>query len=183
MSKNFDIINVLFGAVGLIGVGYAVCAHSKLAKVSDRLDKGIDEVANNMEFDIPEELINKAVERAVAIEAKKAVERATNESIATLKKDIHSEVTKEVNREYDELKSTVLKEITASAAKIDTARVRRDVEEAAKEAALEKFDDNLDDILEKFNESLSNTSKIYSSIRDAITKSSNSGKEFVVRLD
>lgn len=49
--------------------------------------------------------------------------------------------------------------------------------------ALEKFDDNLDDILEKFNDNLTNTSKIYSSIREAITKSSDSSKEFVVRLN
>ena len=61
--------------------------------------------------------------------------------------------------------------------------MRRDVEEAAKEAALEKFDDNLDDILEKFNDNLSNTSKIYSSIREAITRGVDGGKEFVVRLN
>lgn len=182
MTKN-DFINYLFGAAGLIGVGYGICAHTKLSKVSNRLDKSINDLADGTDIDIPEELVNKAVEKAVQAEAKRAVERATNESIATLKEDIHSEVTKEVNREYDDLKAAVLKEITASAAKIDTARVRRDVEEAAKEAALEKFDDNLDDILEKFNENLDNTSRIYSSIRETLTKSSNSGKEFVVRLD
>ena len=65
---------------------------------------------------------------------------------------------------------------------LSTARVRRDIEAAAKEAALEKFDDNLDDILSKFNESLENTSKIYSSIREAITKDSTSGRQFVVTL-
>lgn len=182
MTKN-DFINYLFGAAGLIGVGYGICAHTKLSKVSKRLDKSINDLADGTDIDIPEELVNKAVEKAVQAEAKRAVERATNESIATLKEDLHSEVTKEVNREYDDLKAAVLKEITASAAKIDTARVRRDVEEAAKEAALEKFDDNLDDILEKFNENLDNTSRIYSSIRETLTKSSNSGKEFVVRLD
>ena len=100
-----------------------------------------------------------------------------------MKNDIRAKVQKEVNKEYESIKNSVLKEITASAAKIDASRVRRDVEEAAKEAAMEKFDDNLDDILEKFNDSLDNTTKIYSSIREAITKGSNSGKEFVVRLD
>ena len=88
-----------------------------------------------------------------------------------------------VDKEYDNLKDTVLKEITSSASKIDVSRVRRDVEEAAKEAALEKFDDNLDDILDKFNNNLLNTAKIYSSIRNAITKDSDSEKEFVVRLN
>lgn len=182
MTKN-DFINYLFGAAGLIGIGYGLCAHTKLAKVSNRLNKSIDDLADNTEIDIPEELVNKAVEKAVQAEAKRAVERATNETISAMKKDIHAEVQKEVNKEYDSIKDSVLKEITVSASKIDVAKIRRDVEEAAKEAALDKFDDNLDDILEKFNENLDNTSRIYSSIRETLTKSSNSGKEFVVRLD
>lgn len=182
MTKN-DFINYLFGAAGLIGVGYGICAHTKLSKVSNRLDKSINDLADNTDIDIPEELVNKAVEKAVQAEAKRAVERATNETISAMKNDIHTKVQKEVDNEYESIKDSVLKEITVSASKIDAVKVRRDVEEAAKEAALDKFNDNLDDILEKFNESLNNTSKIYSSIRDAITRDSSSGKNFVVRLD
>lgn len=183
MFNNNEIINVCIGIAGLVGVGYAIGTHTKLAKVSERLDKSIDELADNTEIDIPEELINKAVEKAVQTESKKAVEKATNETITALKRDVHAEVQREIDKEYNHLKEAVLKEITSSASKIDVSRVRRDVEKAAKEAALEKFDDNLDDILEKFNDSLDNTTKIYSSIREAITRGSNSGKEFVVRLD
>ena len=182
MTKN-DFINCLFGAAGLIGVGYGICAHTKLSKVSNRLDKSIDDLADGTDIDIPEALVNKAVEKAVQAEAKRAVERATNETISAMKKDIHAEVQREVNKEYDSIKDSVLKEITVSASKIDAFKVRRDIEEAAKKAALDKFDDNLDDILEKFNENLDNTSRIYSSIRETLTKGSNSGKEFVVRLD
>lgn len=181
MTKN-DIFNTLFGIAGLVGIGYGICAHTKLAKISERLDNSIDDLASNTEIDIPEELVNRAIDKAVQVEVKKAVEKATNETISAMKRDIHSEVQREVNREYDIIKETVLKEITASAAKIDSSRVRRDVEEAAKKAALEKFDDNLDDILEKFNDNLNNTSRIYSSIREAITKDSTSGRQFVVTL-
>lgn len=187
MSKNFINGDFLFGVcgcvVGLIGVGYAVGTHTKLSKISERLDNSINDLADNMEIDIPEEIVNKAIENAVKIESKRAVEKATNETISALKKEIRSEVQTAVNKEYETMKDSVLKEIKDSAAKIDVSRVRRDVEAAAKEAALEKFDDNLDDILEKFNDSLTSTSKIYSSIREAITRSSDSGKEFVVRLN
>lgn len=182
MSKNNEIINTLIGIAGVVAIGYAIGTHTKLAKVSERLDKSIDLLADDMEIDISEDLVNKAVEKAVQAEAKRAVELATRESITTLKREIHSQVLTAVNTEYDNLKDSVLKEITTEAAKIDASRVRRDVEKAAKEAALKKFDDNLDDILEKFNDSLDNTSRIYSSIREAITKSSDSGKEFVVRI-
>lgn len=183
MNKNNEIIRILFGIAGLIGIGYAIGTHTKLAKVSERLDRSIDEIANNMEFDIPEELVNKAVEKAVEAEAKRAVELATRESITALKREIHSQVSTTVNNEYGNLKDSVLREIVTEAAKIDVTRIRRDVEKAAKEAALKKFDDNLDDILEKFNDNLSNTSKIYSSIRETLTKNADSGREFVVRLN
>lgn len=182
-TNNNEIINVCIGIAGLVGVGYAIGTHTKLAKVSARLDKSIDEIADGTEIDIPEELVNKAVEKAVQTESRKAVERAANEAVTTIKRDIHAQIQKEIDAEYERIKETVLKEITASASKIDVSRVRREVEKAAKEAALKKFDDNLDDILEKFNDSLDNTTKIYSSIREAITRGSNSNKEFVVRLD
>ena len=183
MANNNYIRSILFCAVGLVGIGYAIGTHTKLAKVSERLDRGIDEMANNMEFDIPEELVNKAIDKAVQNEVRDAVKKATNDAASELKRDIHSQVRSAINDEYDRIKASVLKEITSEAAKIDVSRVRRDIEKAAEEAALEKFDDNLDDILEKFNNSLDSTSRIYSSIRDAITKSSDSGKEFVVRLN
>lgn len=182
MTKNNEIINILIGIAGVVGIGYAIGTHTKLAKISERLDKSIDELADDMEIDISDDLVDKAVEKAIQAEAKRAVESATRESIATLKREIHSQVLTAVNSEYDNLKDSVLKEITTEAAKIDVSRVRRDVEKAAKEAALKKFDDNLDDILEKFNDSLDNTSRIYSSIRETITKNSDSGKGFVVRI-
>lgn len=181
--KNNDIINTVIGIAGLVGIGYALCARAKLAKISERLDTSIDRLANDMEFDIPVELVNKAIEKAVKDETQKAVAKATNAVIDSLKTEIRAKVSTAINNEYDNLRDTVLKEITAQSSKIDVNRVRRSIEEAAKEAALEKFDDNLDDILEKFNDNLTNTSKIYSSIREAITKSSDSSKEFVVRLN
>lgn len=187
MSKNFIDGSTLFGVfgcvVGILGIGYAIGTNSKLSKISERLGLAIDDIADNTEIDIPEEVVSKAVDQAVQTQAKRAVERATTETIFSLKNDVRSEVRKAIDEEYENLKSSVLKEITTSAAKIDISRVRRDVEEAAKEAALEKFDDNLDDILEKFNDNLSNTSKIYSSIREAITRGMDGGKEFVVRLN
>lgn len=181
MTKN-DIFGIVFGFTGLVAIGYAIGIHTKMAKISERLDQSINDLSDNMEFDIPEKLIDKAVEEAAKNEARRAVEEATKEAIEQVKKDIHAKIQQEVEKEYDSIKDSVLNEITVSASKIDTNRVRRDVEEAAKKAALEKFDDNLDDILEKFNDNLTNTSKIYSSIRDAITKESTSGKQFVVTL-
>lgn len=182
MTKN-DVFGIVFGFTGLVAIGYAIGTHTKMAKISERLNQSINDLSDNMEFDIPEKLIDKAVEEAAKNEARRAVEEATKEVINQIKNDIHTKVQREVDKEYDSIKDSVLKEITVSASKIDTSKVRKDVEEAAKKAVLDKFDDNLDDILEKFNKDLENTSKIYGSIREALTKDSSSSKGFVVRLD
>ena len=182
MTKN-DIFATLLGIAGLVGIGYAIGTHTKMARISERLDRSINDLADNMEIDISEKLIDKAVEEAAKNEARRAVEAATREVVDQVKKDIHAKVQREIDKEYDSIKDSVLKEITVSASKIDTSKVRKDVEEAAKKAVLDKFDDNLDDILEKFNKDLENTSKIYGSIREALTKDSSSSKGFVVRLD
>ena len=183
MIKNNEIVSTIIGTAGLIGVGYAICANTKLAKVSKRLDETIDKLAEDADVDISEDIIAKAVEKAVEIEAHKAADKAAKDTTRKIEADIHREVTNEVNSRYDDIKSVVLKEISASAAKIDVDRVRRDVEKEAKEVALKKFDVNLDDILEKFNDSLDNTTRIYASIREALTKDTNSGREIVVRLN
>lgn len=181
-----SIIDTAIGIAGLIGIGYGLACRSKLAKVSERLDRGIDSLADDMEIDIPDELVNKAVEKAVTAAAKNAVNTAANSALAELKQDIRVAVNAVVATEYDKIKDNVLKEATLSASKIDVSRVRRDVEEAAKEAALEKFDDNLDDILEDFSNNLKNSAKILQSVQNALNPASAvstaAPKEYIFRV-
>ena len=186
-NSNNSIISTLIGAAGLIGLGYGLAMHTKIAKVSERLDQSIDSLADNMEIDIPDELINKAVDKAVSAAAKNAVSIATNNAVAEVKHDIRVKVSAAVEKEYESIKDNVLKEIIVATSKIDESRVRREVEKAAKEAALKKFDDNLDDILEKFNGDLDNTAKIYSAIKNVLNTSTPaqvtpSPKEYVFRV-
>lgn len=181
-TSNNSIINTVIGIAGLIGIGYAISTHNKMTKVSKRLELTIDQLAEDMTIDIPQTMVEKAVEKAVHTEAKKAVEKATAEALAELRRDIRANVTAAVDKEYETIKDSVLKETAVAASKINVDRVRRDVEAAAEKMALEKFEVNLDGILDKFNDNLSNTSKIYSSIAGAMVRPAESGKEVVFRV-
>ena len=183
MNNKFDGIVGLVGiAAGLIGVGYALGTHSKMAKISENLDRSIEELASNTPVDIPNDMIERAVEKAVAYEVKQAVGKTTDRIIVDVKRDIHKQVSDAVESEYSNIKDVVLKELTEEAAKIDARRVRADVEKAAKEQALEKFDDNLDDILENFNDLLKSTSKIYTSLADTMTEYKSNDGGTVLRI-
>ena len=151
MNKHDNFVGMLGVTFGLISLGYAIGMRSKMAKIGDKLDCSIEELAGKTPVDIPTSMIERAVEKAVNDQAKKAVEKATDTAIVAVKRDIHKQVSDAVESEYSNIKEAVLEELVTEASKIDAKRVRADVERAAKERALEKFDDNLDDILEKHN--------------------------------
>lgn len=182
MSNNNTIFATIIGVAGIFGLGYGFAMHTKMGKISERLDRAVDEIADDMEIDIPEDIVQKAVNKAVASEVKKAVEKAANEAVNEVRRDIRREVADAVNKEYESIKDNVLKEITVAASKIDANRVRKDVEEAAKKMALEKFDANLENILEKFNNDLDNTAKVYSTIKSMMSSNVSPAKEYVFRV-
>ena len=181
-NTNNNFTTAISCIIGLAGIGYAMFTHNKMAKISAKLDKGIDELADNVDVDISEEMIKKAVEKAVAEETKRAVTKATNDIMYEAKEDIRVSVAAAVNTEYARIQESVLKEITASAARIDVDKVRRDVEKAAEEAALKKFDANLDDVLKRFNANLDKTDRVYDVIRTMMTPNTNLNREFILKL-
>lgn len=183
MSKNFDALVGLIGVgVGLVGVGYALGTRSKMARISEKLDRSIEDLAGQIPVDIPKDIIERATEKAIACEVKGAVGKVTDAVTVDLKRDIHKKVTDAVESEYANVKESVLEELVSAASKINVKRVREDVENAAKKHALEKFDDNLDDILGNFNDQLKNTSRIYTSIADTMGKYGPNDREAVIRI-
>ena len=183
MNNKFDgIVGIVGIGLGLVGIGYALGTRSKMAKISDNLERSIEDLASQVPVDIPNDMIERAVEKAVAYEVKQAVCKVTDKVKHDVAYDMHKQVSDAIEQEYSNVKDVVLKELTDEAAKIDAKRVRYDVEKAAKEKALEKFDDNLDDILENFNDQLKNTSKIYTSIADTMTKYKSNDGSTVLRI-
>lgn len=188
MSKNCfnkDLFVAGLGCiVGLLGVGYAIGTHSKMSKIGERLELTIDQLSKDVDVDISDTIVNEAVDKAVTNAAKKAVDKATNEAIAELKRDIHTKVALAVEKEYDHISESVLKKTADEVAKIDVTRVRRDIEKAATEAALSKFNDNMDGILDQFKGNLDTLSKVYNSMAGVATRNggTDSSREYVFRV-
>ena len=183
MSKYDNMLGMIGGAIGLIGIGYALGTHSKMAKISEKLELSIDDLAIQSPVDISDSLIERATEQAVAREVKDAVGKVTDAALKDVKRDIHKQVSDAIESEYTDIKGEVLEEVKNEEAKLDVKRVRADVEKAAKEAVLEKLDTNMDDILENFNAQLNSTSRIYNSIADTMGKYRSSEGGTVLRIN
>ena len=164
MKLNSDTL-LSFGVfgLGLVAIGYAVGIHSRMKAVADKLDTSIDKIANDTEVEIPSKLIEQAVQKAVDRESYTAVRRATDVVVNSLKKEIGDQVSTAVKASYDSIADGVTSEIAKNVAKIDEARLKREVVTKAKEQIAEKFDDKLDD-------NLQNVGKIYKSIAKSFFK-------------
>ena len=185
MGKYDGIVGLAGATLGLIGLGYGIGMRSKMAKISEKLDCSIDELASKTPIDIPNDMIERAVEKAVAEKAKESVSKATDVAVAAVKRDMHKQITDAVEEEYGNVKEQVLENLVTEAAKIDVKRVRADIEKAAKERAMEKFDDNLDDILETHTREFENVTKIYQAIADKLVPNQNqtsNNREVTLRL-
>lgn len=148
------IVGIGVAIAGMIGIGYAIGTRSKMNTLCEKLDTSIDKLSDDIPVDIPEKLVSRAIENAVQREVAAAVKLATNE----------------VERQYTAISDGVTDEIAARVARIDEAKLRKEVVEKAKKQIADKFDDKLDDLLEEFNGNLQNVGKIYTSIAKSFTK-------------
>ena len=170
-NSNLDlIVGIGVFVAGIFGVGYAIGTRSKVNRLCEKLDASIDNLSDDIQVDIPDKMVQRAVEAAVKKEVAAAVKLATDEVIASAERDIRKEVTAEVERQYTTISDGVTTEIATRVARIDEGKLRKEVVEKAKEQIADKFDDKLDDLLEEFNGNLQNVGKIYKSIAKSFSK-------------
>ena len=150
-----------------IGGGTIVASVGVLAFFNYRKAK-VSEIAKNLSVDIPEKVLEEAVNRAAEEEARSAIFRINNKIIRSYEDDIRKEVQKEVERQKASLKSDVKEELERKVKRIDIDDIRKEVIDEAKDKVARKFEHDLDDILDKHNDELDKITRIYSSIADKL---------------
>ena len=126
------IVGVGVVLAGMVGIGYAIGTRSKMNNLCEKLDTSIDKLADDIPVDIPEKMVSKAIESAVQREVAAAVKKATDEVVAAAERDIRKEVNAEVERQYTSISDGVTDEVASRVARIDEAKLRKEVVEKAK---------------------------------------------------
>ena len=164
----------ILGNVGIvIGVGalmYSLYNDIRIDKIAKNIDVSVKELSDRTQVYATDAMVEKAVEKAVERTASRAVVDVKHRVEKKIEADVHKQVKDALDGLYSDFKKSVSTEMTKQASAINMRELKAEVVEKAKEAAIEKFNGNLDDILDKFNSELDNVSKIYSSIADKIAK-------------
>ena len=177
--KRFDIgfiIELGCVAIGCVGIGYGLKCRKEMKELAEKIDKSIDEIEKGTVINVSEDIVEKAVNDAVAKKTTDAVNRCVSRVIIDMEKDLHGQVKSAVSKKYESMEASVTREIEKQIKEIDIDSVKDKVIEKAKEAASEKFNDSLEDVLNEFKERLNSVTKVYKSIEETFSSKASGDK-------
>lgn len=167
--------------LGILGIGVGIAGLYFAARTAEKMEKAVNDLSKNIDIDVSDSIVGKAVEKAVDHAAGEAVSRESRNAVERIRSDIHREVRAAVDSAYADLKDEVAKELHKQVANVDLKRISDEITEKASEKVMARIDDDLDDILDKYNGHLEKVTKVYSSITDTLSKF-NRDKELSFRL-
>ena len=165
-----------------------------VSDLNKRLDKKVDGIADSLDVDIPDAIVEEALKKAAERAATSAINKTSKDILDEYSVSVRSEVRKSVDLAYANTKIDVKNELTRQMSNIDISGIKREIiedakrkveeelEEAmekitdafeeelddAKEKASEKFDKELDSISTRFSNDLERGSKIYKTLSDKL---------------
>ena len=142
-SKNTDLGVV---AIVLGSLGYCLYSAMRMNDARKSLFEHVDMMSDHIDVDISDALIEKAVNEAAKREADKKVAEASKKAIEEIRNDMSKRVSSAVNANYYNLKDDVEKELKRKVSNLDVSSIRRDAVSAAKNEALSRFKDDMDEI-------------------------------------
>ena len=136
----------------LVGIGIAGCLlyiGITVADVAKKIKFSVKDLSDKTEVDIPSKIVERAVNEAISREARNAAKNAADEIIRNAKCDIGNAVCVEVNAVKNDIRAQVSEKLAREISTMNTYAFKNEVCDAAKDAMVEKFSKDLDDITEK----------------------------------
>lgn len=164
----------LYLAIGAVVVGMGLEAlyfHKKIKAIKDlvdqaqdSVDKAADILSNNIEVDVPDGFIEKAINKAVDKEVGHEIKVATIDIVSDVKTEMKKKISNNVDQAFNDTKTMVQTELKRQVDGLSIESIKKEVLIEAKKEAADRFKHDLDDILEKHNQELDKVTEIYSSI-------------------
>ena len=136
MDINVRDILTITALTGVAVLGY------KLKKLSEKYENAIDDIADGLDVNVDNEIINAAVEKAVNKETALQVNTACSKAVSAVRDDISMSVKRAVEVEKMSLKENTKKEIEKRIASIDITQAKKEVIEEAQQIVAERLEED-----------------------------------------
>ena len=170
MNANKEIILASTAAVSFAGfVGTAIYAHvnaKRLKRLSDKFSVAVDHIVDETDIQIPQEIVDKAMNEAVKRAAKNQVEISAIEVTSRIKSDMSVHLREKIEDCTKNLEDDIKAEYRKQIKNLDMDDIRSEVVAEVREKAMKMIKSNMDDIIEKHNDELDATARVYESLKE-----------------
>lgn len=150
------LINLSAVAAGVIAS--IVYSNNRARKTEERFLRAVDDAAEKLsgeiEVDIPEEMVNRALQIAIVRDSEKFVKQAVANIQKETTNNLETEIKTEVNKAYSDVKSQIREKLNTAVGKVDISEVRKEVVADAKYEAAKRLRSDMDDILNDYKKSV-----------------------------
>lgn len=169
MTKS-EILGVVGVTTGTVALGCSLYLYRRACKAYEYLENGVDQISNNIEIDVPSQLVVDALDRAVQREVERKTSSVTRDVSYQFRTDLKKSVDTAISSSFSDIKQSVAKEVKSQVEDIDISDLKKEIRDEAKEKIIAKFDKDLDALLDDYNQNLANVSKIYNSIAETMNR-------------
>lgn len=171
MSTNkLDILLISAASVSFFGfAGTAIYAHAnakRLKRLSDKFGIAIDHIVDETDIQIPQEIVDRAMNEAVKKAAKSQVEVSAVTISAAIQNDMKRTLREKVEDCTRNLEDDIKAEYRKQIKNLDMEDIRTEVVAEVREKAMKMIKSNMDDIIEKHNDELDATARVYESLKE-----------------
>lgn len=169
-------------------------SESKARDLESKLEKKVDGIADSLDVDVPDDILERALNKAADSAAKKAMDDTSKKVLDEYSITVRSEVRKSVDLAYQNTKADVKNELSRQISNIDISGIKQEIVddsrkkvedeledaikkisdtfedalEEAKDDAKYKFEEELDSISTRFSNDLERGSKIYKAMSEKL---------------
>lgn len=169
MSK-LDILLISAAGVSFFGfAGTAIYAHinaKRLKRLSDKFGVAIDHIVDETDIQIPQEIMDRAMNEAVKRAAKNQVDVCAISIATAIKDEMRNDIRKRVDACTSDMESDIKTEYRKQVKNLDMKAIHNEVVAEVSRNANKQVKDAVDDIVERSNDKLETVTRVYESIEE-----------------
>ena len=154
-------IGDILGGCAMVGVVYLIV---KDFRKDNKFNEAIEKIADGIDVNVDNLVIEKAVEKAVNRETAIQVDKACTRAVASIRSDISSKVKAAVDAEERSLKENTKKEIAKRIDNIDISKAQQEVIDDAQQIVADRFEEDLAGIRKTYETTIKKAADMCSDI-------------------
>ena len=168
--KKSEIVQLVLTGISFVGfIGTAIYANTnnmRMRKVSDKLGVAVDHIIDEADIQIPQRIMDTAMEEAV----KKAAKNQVNASAISISADIKDDMCRDIRKRVADCTKTmeddIRNEYRNRVKNLDLDDIRDQVITEVSNKSMKMVKNGIDDIIDRHNEKLDAAVKVYESLEE-----------------